>query len=48
VLIALLCGSAIGGIPGALVAVPSAAIVVVFASEYLVQHDDPERLSVLD
>ncbi len=48
VLIALLCGSAIGGIPGALVAVPSAAIVVVFASEYLVQHNDPERLSVLD
>ncbi len=48
VLIALLCGTAIAGIPGALVAVPTAAIVVVFASEYLVQHDDPERLSVLD
>jgi predicted PurR-regulated permease PerM len=48
VLIALLCGTAIAGIPGALVAVPSAAIIVVFANEYLVQHDDPERLSVLD
>jgi predicted PurR-regulated permease PerM len=48
VLIALLCGTAIAGIPGALVAVPSAAIVVVFANEYLVQHNDPERLSVLD
>jgi predicted PurR-regulated permease PerM len=48
VLIALLCGTAIAGIPGALVAVPSAAIVVVFANEYLVQREDPERLSVLD
>jgi predicted PurR-regulated permease PerM len=48
VLIALLVGTAISGIPGALVAVPSAAIVVVFANEYLVQHEDPNRLSVLD
>jgi predicted PurR-regulated permease PerM len=48
VLIALLCGTAISGIPGALVAVPTAAVVVVFANEYLVQHEDPERLSVLD
>ncbi len=48
VLVALLCGTAISGIPGALVAVPTAAIVVVFANEYLVQHEDPERLSVLD
>lgn len=48
VLIALLVGTAISGIPGALVAVPSAAVVVVFANEYLVQHEDPERLSVLD
>lgn len=48
VLIALLCGMAISGIPGALVSVPTAAIVVVFANEYLVQHEDPERLSVLD
>ena len=48
VLIALLCGSTISGIPGALIAVPSAAIIVVFAGEYLVQHEDPERLSVLD
>lgn len=48
VLVALLCGTAISGIPGALVAVPTAAVVVVFANEYLVQHEDPERLSVLD
>jgi predicted PurR-regulated permease PerM len=48
VLIALLVGTAISGIPGALVAVPTAAIVVVFANEYLVQHQDPDRLSVLD
>ncbi len=48
VLIALLCGTAISGIPGALVAVPTAAVVVVFANEYLVQRSDPNRLSVLD
>ncbi len=48
VLIALLCGTAISGIPGALVAVPTAAVVVVFAEEYLVQHEDPERISLLD
>ncbi|WP_419865768.1 AI-2E family transporter [Terriglobus roseus] len=48
VLISLLVGTAISGIPGALVAVPTAAIVVVFANEYLVQHEDPNRLSVLD
>ncbi len=48
VLIALLFGTAISGIPGALVAVPTAAIVVVFANEYLVQHNDPKRLSLLD
>lgn len=48
VLVALLVGTAISGIPGALVAVPSAAVVVVFANEYLVQHEDPERISVLD
>lgn len=48
VLVALLVGTAISGIPGALVAVPTAAVVVVFANEYLVQHEDPERISVLD
>jgi predicted PurR-regulated permease PerM len=48
VLIALLCGTALAGIAGALVAVPTAAIIVVFANEYLVQHGDPERLSVLN
>ena len=39
VLVALLCGSAIAGIVGALVAVPTAAMVVVFTDEYLVRHD---------
>ena len=48
VLIALLVGTAVSGIPGALVSVPTAAVVVVFAREYLVQHEDPERVSVLD
>lgn len=48
VLVALLCGTAISGIPGALVAVPTAAVIVVFANEYLVQHEDVERLSLLD
>ena len=44
VLVALLCGTDVAGIAGALVAVPTAAMVVVFANEYLVQHDnDPER-----
>lgn len=39
VLIALLSGSALAGIVGALVAVPTAALVAVFMSEYLVQVD---------
>lgn len=44
VLVALLCGTEVAGIVGALVAVPTAAMVVVFANEYLVQHeDDPAR-----
>ncbi|WP_419803755.1 AI-2E family transporter [Terriglobus sp.] len=46
VLVALLCGTEIAGIVGALVAVPTAAMVVVFANEYLVQHDDaPGRVT---
>lgn len=39
VLIALLAGSALAGIVGALVAVPTAALVAVFVDEYLVQPD---------
>lgn len=39
VLIALLAGSALAGIVGALVAVPSAALVAVLMDEYLVQKD---------
>ncbi len=42
VLVALLVGTAIAGIVGALVAVPTAAMVVVFANEYLVQRDNLE------
>jgi predicted PurR-regulated permease PerM len=43
VLIALLCGSALAGIVGALVAVPTAALVAVLIDEYLVQ-DDPAAI----
>ena len=39
VLIALLAGSALAGIVGALVAVPTAALIAVFIDEYLVQPD---------
>lgn len=39
VLIALLAGSALAGVVGALVAVPSAALVAVIMDEYLVQKD---------
>jgi len=36
ILIALLLGSALGGVPGALVSVPTAALVAVLIDEYLV------------
>ena len=39
VLIALLMGTALAGIAGALVSVPTAALVAVFVQEYLVQDD---------
>ncbi len=39
VLIALLAGSALAGVVGALVAVPTAALLAVFVDEYLVQPD---------
>ncbi len=39
VLIALLMGTALAGVVGALVSVPTAALVAVFVQEYLVQHD---------
>ncbi|WP_263419544.1 AI-2E family transporter [Terriglobus albidus] len=39
VLVALLCGTAVAGIVGALVAVPTAALVAVIAGEYLVRGD---------
>lgn len=43
VLIALMVGSALAGITGALVAVPSAALISVLADEFLVQPDRPEE-----
>ncbi|MBS1814383.1 MAG: AI-2E family transporter [Acidobacteria bacterium] len=43
VLIALMAGSALAGIVGALVAVPSAALISVLADEFLVQPDRPEE-----
>jgi predicted PurR-regulated permease PerM len=39
VLIALLAGTALAGVVGALVAVPTAALITVFMDEYLVQRD---------
>jgi predicted PurR-regulated permease PerM len=36
ILVALLLGSALGGVPGALVSVPTAALVAVLIDEYLV------------
>jgi predicted PurR-regulated permease PerM len=39
VLVALLLGSSLAGIVGALVAVPTAALVVVLLEEYAVKHD---------
>jgi predicted PurR-regulated permease PerM len=39
ILIALLCGTALAGIAGALVAVPTAALVAVLLEEYAVRKD---------
>jgi predicted PurR-regulated permease PerM len=39
VLIALIAGTELAGIVGALVAVPTAALIAVLADEYLVQKD---------
>jgi predicted PurR-regulated permease PerM len=39
ILIALLLGSALAGVPGALVSVPTAALVAVLLDEYLVKKD---------
>ncbi len=44
VLIALLCGTAVAGVVGALVAVPTAALVAVLMDEYLVQKPEKETL----
>ena len=43
VLIALLCGTTLAGVVGAMVAVPTAALIAVFMDEYMVE-DDPEVL----
>jgi predicted PurR-regulated permease PerM len=42
ILVALLLGSALAGVPGALVSVPTAVLVAVLADEYLVQKPPPE------
>jgi predicted PurR-regulated permease PerM len=39
ILAALLLGSAVGGVPGALVSVPTAVLVAVLVDEYLVRKD---------
>jgi predicted PurR-regulated permease PerM len=41
VLIALIAGTELAGVVGALVAVPTAALVAVLMEEYLVQRDSP-------
>jgi predicted PurR-regulated permease PerM len=41
ILVALLCGTALAGIVGALVAVPTAVLVVVLLEEYAVRKDPP-------
>jgi predicted PurR-regulated permease PerM len=42
VLVALLMGSKLAGVIGAMIAVPTAVLVTVLIQEYLVQHDEPE------
>ena len=44
VLIALLCGTELAGVVGAMVAVPTAALVAVLMDEYMV-HTDPDALA---
>jgi predicted PurR-regulated permease PerM len=39
ILVALLLGSALGGVPGALVSVPTAVLVAVLLDEYLVNKN---------
>ena len=46
VLVALLAGSALAGIVGALVAVPTAALIAVIMDEYVVQTDEATALAV--
>ena len=42
-LVALLMGSKLAGVIGAMIAVPTAVLVSVLIQEYLVQHDDEDR-----
>jgi len=46
VIIALLIGGALAGVLGALIAVPTAAVVAVLADEYLVKRDDEQPVPV--
>ena len=43
VLVALLMGSKLAGVIGAMIAVPTAVLVSVLIQEYLVQHDDAQH-----
>jgi predicted PurR-regulated permease PerM len=45
VLVALLMGSKLAGVVGAMIAVPTAVLVSVLIQEYLVQHDEPEPIA---
>jgi predicted PurR-regulated permease PerM len=46
VLVALLMGSKLAGVVGAMIAVPTAVLVSVLIQEYLVQHDEPETATL--
>lgn len=46
VLVALLMGSKLAGVIGAMIAVPTAVLVSVLIQEYLVQHDEPETATL--
>ncbi|MGA3045797.1 MAG: AI-2E family transporter [Terracidiphilus sp.] len=46
ILVALLLGSALEGVVGAMVSVPTAVLVAVLLDEYLVQKDDPSDAAV--
>jgi len=46
VLVALLIGTSLAGVVGALVAVPTAALIAVLLEEYMVQKDTPQSIEI--